>query len=62
MRSRRTWFTAAATIALLAGIATPALAAKLDEAEIFIEVNDTDGDAGIQIFLDGEANRFRLKL
>ncbi len=26
----------------------------LSEAEIFIEINDTDGDAGIQLFLDGE--------
>ncbi len=26
----------------------------LADAAIFIEVNDTDGDAGIQIFLDGE--------
>jgi hypothetical protein len=27
---------------------------ELDEAEIRIEINDTDGDAGIQIFLDAE--------
>ena len=53
MRSTRAWFTVAATIAFLAGMATPATAVKLDEAEIFIEINDTDGDAGIQIFLDG---------
>ena len=54
MRSLKVWLTVATTIALLAGIATPATAARLDEAEIFIEINDTDGDAGIQIFLDGE--------
>ncbi len=54
MRSTRAWFTVAATIAFLAGMATPATAVvELDEAEIFIEINDTDGDAGIQIFLDG---------
>ena len=29
-------------------------AAQFDEAEIYIEINSTDGDAGIQIFLDGE--------
>ncbi len=27
---------------------------ELDEAKILIEINSTDGDAGIQIFLDGE--------
>lgn len=26
-----------------------------DETKIIIEVNDTDGDAGIQVFIDGEA-------
>ena len=36
-------------------IATPsAQAVKLEVAEIIMEINDTDGDAGIQIFLDGE--------
>ena len=55
MRSAKVWFTAAATVALVAGLAAPkALAAKLDEAEIYIEINDTDGDGGIQVFLDGE--------
>ena len=34
---------------------------KLDAAEIFIEINATDGDAGIQIFLDGEGwDRMRV--
>lgn len=27
---------------------------RLDEATMIVEVNDTDGDAGIQVFLDGE--------
>jgi hypothetical protein len=27
---------------------------KLDDATTIIEVNDTDGDAGLQVFLDGE--------
>lgn len=37
-------------------ILTPAAATadRLDEAEVFIEINDTDGDAGLQIFLDSE--------
>jgi len=39
---------------LLAATASTAWSAKLDDAAIFIEINDTDGDAGIQIFLDGE--------
>jgi hypothetical protein len=30
-------------------------AVKLSETAIFIEINDTDGDAGLQVFLDGEA-------
>ena len=34
--------------------ATPAWAIRLDADDIFIEINDTDGDAGIQVFLDGE--------
>lgn len=29
-------------------------ATPFSEAQIFIEINDTDGDAGIQIFVDGE--------
>ena len=28
---------------------------ELDEAEVFIEFNSTDGDFGIQFFWDGEA-------
>ncbi len=40
---------------------TSAHAVKLDEAEVFFEINDTDGDAGIQMFLDGEGWR-RMKV
>ncbi len=55
MRHAKIWFTAAAAVALVAGMAAPqAWAVQLDEAAIFIEINDTDGDAGIQIFLDAE--------
>ena len=54
MRSPRL-ITLTAAAALIAVTATPeAGAAKLDEAEIRIEINATDGDAGIQVFLDGE--------
>jgi hypothetical protein len=52
---RETIILSAAAIALVAGLlAAPAQARRLSEAAIFIEINDTDGDAGIQIFLDGE--------
>jgi hypothetical protein len=34
---------------------------ELDDAEIFFEENDTDGDLGIQFFLDGEAWK-RIKI
>ncbi len=55
MRSAKGWITAAAVLVLVAGVAAPeAWAKKLDETGIWIEINDTDGDAGIQIFLDGE--------
>lgn len=50
--------------ALALALAMPAAAGaqdgevlELDEAVIRVEVNDTDGDAGIQIFLDGEGWR-----
>ena len=46
---------AAALVALCAAVAaTPAWGVRLDDAAIYIEINDTDGDAGIQVFLDGE--------
>lgn len=44
--------------ALLAPLSAPALAGgseiELDEADVFIEFNSTDGDFGIQFFWDGE--------
>ena len=53
--SRRLWFTAAAVVALVAGGATPqAGAVQLSQAEIIIEINATDKNARIQIFLDSE--------
>jgi hypothetical protein len=53
-------------VALILGVAAPGVWAEdddddgdgpitLDEAKIIIETNFTDGDAGIQVFLDGEA-------
>ncbi len=55
MRRTRILLAAAAAVALLGGLAAPeAWAIRLDETGIWIEINDTDGDAGIQIFLDGE--------
>ena len=54
MRRARFWMTTAVVIALIAATAAPATAAKrLDDAEIYIEINDTDGDAGVHVFLDG---------
>ena len=54
MKESRTWLTAFAVVMLVASMAAPeAWAKKLDEAEIRIEINATDGDAGIQVFLDG---------
>ena len=42
-------------MALATGLlVAPAQAVRLAEAAIFIEINATDGDAGIQVFLDGE--------
>jgi hypothetical protein len=60
MRRSRIWTTGAAiaTLALMAGllVASPALAkaVKLEEVWVRIEINDTDGDAGLHIFWDGE--------
>ncbi len=62
MRSARLLFAAAAVLVLVAGVATPeAWAKKLSETAVFIEINDTDGDAGIQLFLDGVGWK-RMKL
>jgi len=55
-----------AVVALIIGAAAPELWARgknkkekveLDDATITVEVNATDGDAGFQIFLDGEGWR-----
>jgi len=55
MKSAKVWFVTAAVVALVAGATAPVAGAKkLDDAEIRIEINATDGDAGIQVFLDGE--------
>ena len=48
------WTTVAMILLVVAALAAPAEAKRLDETAIYIEINDTDGDAGIQIFLDGE--------
>jgi hypothetical protein len=52
--SVKRFLTTTALLLLAAALAPPTGAAELDEAQIFIEINDTDGDAGIQLFLDGE--------
>jgi len=64
---RRTTLTVLTALSLVFGIAATSsprpltLAAsktvRLDEATMIVEVNATDGDAGLQIFLDGEAWR-----
>ena len=52
----------AAALVLLAAVVGPAAqAAKLSKAELFVEINVTDGDAGVQVFLDGEGWR-RMKI
>ncbi len=54
MRNARFWLVLFAVFALVSSVAAPqAWAKKLDEAEFFIEINATDGDAGVQVFLDG---------
>ncbi len=55
MRHSRVWLAAAAAAVLVFGLTgAHARTIQLDEAEIRIELNATDLDAGIQIFLDGE--------
>ncbi len=58
---RRRWMMVGVVLAVV--VAAPAVwvlalqgggDVELAAAEIFIEINDTDGDAGIQIFMDGE--------
>ena len=54
MKNGKTWQVGLAILALAAGLAAPeAWAKKLEEAEFFIEINATDGDAGVQLFSDG---------
>ena len=61
----RTMTIFATALILLGSVLSPALSAqeeeeeeegppRLDDTAIFFEINDTDGDAGIQLFLDGE--------
>ena len=48
----------AAVIAFILGISVPAAAADedgFDEANIYFELNDTDGDLGIHALIDGDA-------
>jgi hypothetical protein len=65
---RRTTLSALTALSLVFGIAAanpspgsglraPAKTVRLEEATMIVEVNATDGDAGLQIFLDGEAWR-----
>ncbi len=54
MQRKTVGIVAVSTMLALVVLATPALAVRLDETAIYIEINDTDGDAGIQVFLDGE--------
>ena len=54
-------FFAVAVVALILGAAAPELWAdedeepEFDEAELFFELNDTDGDLGIHALIDGDA-------
>jgi hypothetical protein len=65
---RRTSLTVLTALSLVFGIAAaspspgsvlraPAKTVRLEEATMIVEVNATDGDAGLQVFLDGEAWR-----
>lgn len=56
MKKAKFLMTAAAALAVLMTTTTvPAAQAKrLADTAIYIEINDTDGDAGIHVFLDGE--------
>jgi hypothetical protein len=55
MRRAKVWLATVAAAALFTGPAAPQTGTmKLDDTAIFIEINDTDGDAGVQLFLDGE--------
>lgn len=55
MKHANTQRSVLAMIFLMAAAMAPAAwGARLDDTAIFFEINDTDGDAGIQLFLDGE--------
>ncbi len=46
----------AAIVTVASGMAVPSLfAAEFSEAELFFELNDTDGDLGIHALIDGDA-------
>jgi Fibronectin type III domain len=61
----RRWVTPAALIAAVIGVVTSTASAHVPrsksvpfaDAKIIVEVNATDGDAGLQLFLDGEGWR-----
>ncbi len=54
MRHNRAFLAGAAAVLLVGLLAPAAQAVPLSARQIFFEINDTDGDAGIQIFLDGD--------
>ncbi len=55
MVNAKIWVTMVAVAALIVVATTPgAWAKKLADAAIYIEINETDGDAGIHVFLDGD--------
>ncbi len=54
MRQVKVGFLVAGVVALIVTAAAPAHAVRLADTAIYIEINETDGDAGIHVFLDGE--------
>lgn len=54
-RPLRAFVTVAIVVGILFAWATFGLAAPFAAVQLFIEFNSTDDDAGIQVFLDGEA-------
>lgn len=57
MRSTMTWIAGMAGAVSVLGLTSPDASARtmqLSATAIYIEINDTDGDAGVQIFLDGD--------
>jgi hypothetical protein len=59
--TRRVWFVLLSVLALVPiaiGVAGAGPGpVRLEQATVIVEVNETDGDAGLQIFLDGDAWR-----